>query len=699
MPAAFAPETRVENSPLVELRYRRAVRRAILFSGLRNRSPLIREELAQIVAARTAAELLAQLTQDIAGGHAGVTKSEINPGHHETSYRRTRRFLKFLQHAEGRRAIFDLAWLYANQGIDAEDLERARVIYRWCELRWGLSKFSQMHLADLVILGLRIGESAWVDAAAPKLKRTIADWQKYSPNRINTLQALGAGEASSVGFGRDVDLSYPMAFLRADAANPFRGQADATAVAREQPELVSRWVAELSAAVLPRGVAPLSLDGLATADPMHSTPLDSLGVRGELKPTAQPGSGDPLITIVVSCFKPNQHLVTSVQSILASSYLNLEVLVVDDASGKDFDGVLEQTAALDGRVRLLRQAENGGTYRIRNRALDEAKGDLITFNDSDDWMHPERLELQARALIKANPEGAANLNPRKIGNISMSTRVTDNLEAVESSRRLRIGLSEPSLMFWRQAAVRRIGYFDQVRKGGDSEFRQRMQRAFKQQLDVIAPFRCLTLQRADNGGLTQGDLGFRWIIDYRLTYKDVFQSWHRSAERLFVDLEPRREFFAPRQMRFAGDLATGQRDIDLVVGANFNDRRSVEYALPKIQAALAAGKTVAAWQLSAVYPTALTRSLRPQIIELLNAGKLLTCYPADNLEVDRLELLAPSAFLAQYREQSYNWNVKHIHFDTLADAAAQGAETWVAQGPGLEKLLATWVAAAFRAKQ
>ena len=690
MPVAFPPGARVENSPLAELRYRRAVRRAILFSGLRNRSPLIREELAQLVAARTAAEVLTTLTRDLASNT--VQASAINPGHHETSYRRNRRFLQFLQYAEGKRAAFDLAWLYANQAIEPADLERAHTIYRWLIARYGIASFSQMHLADLTILALRLGDAELLALATPRLRNTLADLQRFAPRSIKTLQALGIQEATSVGFGRDIDWSFPMAFLRADHTNPFRGSARPLADAIADPG-AQAWLGKLSAAVIPRGAAPLAF-APATTDPSPiAGPLDQLSVQGPLKTVR-----GPLITVVVSCFKPNWHLVTSVQSILASSYQDLEVLVIDDASGAEFDGLLEQVAALDSRVRVLRQSENGGTYRIRNRALDEASGELITFNDSDDWMHPQRLEWQALPLIGSNPTGGHNPNPAKIGNVSMSTRLTDNLEAIESARRMRIGLSEPSLLFWRQAAVRKVGYFDSVRKGADSEYRQRLQRAFRQQLDVIAPFRCLTLQRADNGGLTQGDLGFRWIVDYRLAYKDVFQAWHKTAERLYVSKDGKREFFSPRQMRFTSELATKSRDFDLVIGANFNDKRSVAHVLPEIEAALAAGRQVAIWQLSAVYPTALTRSLRPAIIELLNAGKLTTVYPADQLEVEELRLRAPSAFMGQYRELGFRWNVKHIKFDTLAEAAASKSETWVAPGPGLEELLAARVSAALRSR-
>jgi hypothetical protein len=54
--------------------------------------------------------------------------------------------------------------------------------------------------------------------------------------------------------------------------------------------------------------------------------------------------------------------------------------------------------------------------------------------------------------------------------------------------------------------------------------------------------------------------------------------------------------------------------------------------------------------------------------------------------------------MAQYRELGFRWNVKHIKFDTLAEAAAAQSETWVAQGTGLEELLAARVEAVFRSR-
>jgi hypothetical protein len=248
-------------------------------------------------------------------------------------------------------------------------------------------------------------------------------------------------------------------------------------------------------------------------------------------------------------------------------------------------------------------------------------------------------------------------------------------------------------MFWRERAVRKVGYFDKLRKGGDSEYRWRLSKAFGQDLEVIYPFRCLTLQRADNGGLTQGDLGFRWIIDFRLAFRDSYNYWHRKAgDRLYNPSDETRAFYAPRPMRFQRSADDSTTELDVVFAANFCDAEAVNAALPEIEQALAAGKSVGLLQLATMYPLALTRSLRPKILDLLNSGKARTVYRSDRLAVAQLRVLSPSAWLSSYSPADYNWLVQRVEYVPLA----QGKESWVAEGTGLADLVPELLSATFR---
>src|SRR5205085_3306910 len=87
------------------------------------------------------------------------------------------------------------------------------------------------------------------------------------------------------------------------------------------------------------------------------------------------------------------------RSILAQSWSNVEVILVDDASPAEYQEVLDRAVALGDRIRLVRLRRNRGTYAARNAGLDAAGGEFVTFQDSDDWSHPRRLEWQVRPLL------------------------------------------------------------------------------------------------------------------------------------------------------------------------------------------------------------------------------------------------------------------------------------------------------------
>jgi glycosyltransferase involved in cell wall biosynthesis len=79
-------------------------------------------------------------------------------------------------------------------------------------------------------------------------------------------------------------------------------------------------------------------------------------------------------------------------SVLGQTYRDLELLVVDDGSTDGTAQVVERFAAHDQRVRLIKLAANEGRSAARNHALDAARGEFVTFLDSDDLFAPARLE-------------------------------------------------------------------------------------------------------------------------------------------------------------------------------------------------------------------------------------------------------------------------------------------------------------------
>lgn len=119
-------------------------------------------------------------------------------------------------------------------------------------------------------------------------------------------------------------------------------------------------------------------------------------------------SGRPLVSVVTIFFNARQFLSEAVESVLAQTCPDWELLLVDDGSTDGSRAIAEEHAArLPGRVRCLEHPgrANRGMSASRNLGLRHARGELIAFLDADDVWLPEKLERQVEALA-AHPEAA-----------------------------------------------------------------------------------------------------------------------------------------------------------------------------------------------------------------------------------------------------------------------------------------------------
>jgi glycosyltransferase involved in cell wall biosynthesis len=105
----------------------------------------------------------------------------------------------------------------------------------------------------------------------------------------------------------------------------------------------------------------------------------------------------PVVSVIMPVYNGAQWLSAAVESVLAQTLSNLELLIVDDASVDDTARIAEQFATRDPRVHLLRQASNRGQAAARNLALERARGVWIAPVDADDEIRPDRLLLLAEA--------------------------------------------------------------------------------------------------------------------------------------------------------------------------------------------------------------------------------------------------------------------------------------------------------------
>lgn len=112
-----------------------------------------------------------------------------------------------------------------------------------------------------------------------------------------------------------------------------------------------------------------------------------------------------MISVIVPVYKVEPYLRRCVDSILAQTYTNLEVILVDDGSPDNCGTICDEYASKDSRIKVIHK-ENGGLSSARNAGIEVATGQYIAFVDSDDWIDADMYEKLLNLLIEHNADVA-----------------------------------------------------------------------------------------------------------------------------------------------------------------------------------------------------------------------------------------------------------------------------------------------------
>lgn len=207
-------------------------------------------------------------------------------------------------------------------------------------------------------------------------------------------------------------------------------------------------------------------------------------------------SKTPLVSVVIPTFNRAEQVLAALESVLAQTYREFEVIVVDDGSTDETESTLQPLiGAHNGKgnqIRYLFQS-NQGQSAARNKGASEARGEWIAFLDSDDVWLPEKLELQVGALEKfAGKSWACITNARYIDNPDMdSTTFLRGARCYEQMMGLDDGTVESlakmrdpfcvSTLLVHAGAAKQVGWFEPaIKYAEDHDFLLR--------LSLITPF-------------------------------------------------------------------------------------------------------------------------------------------------------------------------------------------------------------------
>jgi glycosyltransferase involved in cell wall biosynthesis len=120
----------------------------------------------------------------------------------------------------------------------------------------------------------------------------------------------------------------------------------------------------------------------------------------------------PIVSVLMTAYNREPYIASSIESVLAQTFDDLELVVVDDGSTDGTVEIARRFARRDPRVRVEVNARNLGDYANRNHAAALARGTLLKYHDSDDLLYPHCLAAMAPPML-AHPGAAFGLSPAR----------------------------------------------------------------------------------------------------------------------------------------------------------------------------------------------------------------------------------------------------------------------------------------------
>lgn len=124
----------------------------------------------------------------------------------------------------------------------------------------------------------------------------------------------------------------------------------------------------------------------------------------------------PLVSVLMTAYNREKYIAEAIESVLASSYQNWELIIVDDGSTDSTVNIARGFEAKDRRIKVYVNEKNLGDYPNRNKAASYAKGTYLQYLDSDDYFFPDSITYCVY-MMETNPEAEWGIfNVAKIEN-------------------------------------------------------------------------------------------------------------------------------------------------------------------------------------------------------------------------------------------------------------------------------------------
>ncbi|WP_408072107.1 glycosyltransferase family 2 protein [Butyrivibrio sp. JL13D10] len=114
-----------------------------------------------------------------------------------------------------------------------------------------------------------------------------------------------------------------------------------------------------------------------------------------------PADKQPLITVAITAYNVEKYIARCIESVMAQTYSNLDILIIDDGSRDRTDAICDYYLTQDSRIRVIHQS-NQGPGTARNYAIEETRGEYLAFLDGDDYVENYIYEYMMSAILESD---------------------------------------------------------------------------------------------------------------------------------------------------------------------------------------------------------------------------------------------------------------------------------------------------------
>jgi len=225
---------------------------------------------------------------------------------------------------------------------------------------------------------------------------------------------------------------------------------------------------------------------------------------------------NPLCSVLLPVFNNKNDIINAINSVKNQSFKDLELIIIDDCSNDGTCDIIKKYIKNNPlfKIKLLINKKNSGTYVSLNEGLKKAKGKYIARIDSDDIMASNMLDEHIRVLESSSHYIASQSKFIREGSIGRYGEIS---------------------LVYRKEIILKIGYYDSVRFGADSEFLLRLKKVYgTPRIFYINKILYFAKNRMSSL-TTSSNTGFRGEgASIRKQYFNSYSKWHKSCRFPFM---------------------------------------------------------------------------------------------------------------------------------------------------------------------